>query len=67
MTTDEAKQAHIDGCTVIYNGGEYTIDHIKTFYSRKEKSWRNSLCLAPVNGANSVTVALMRDCELKGG
>lgn len=41
MTTDEAKQAHIDGRVIIYDGGEYTIDHIKTFYSKKEKTCNN--------------------------
>lgn len=67
MTTNEAKTACKDGGTVIYNGGEYTVDHIKTFYSKKERAFRNSLYLIPLNGANSITVARLRDCQLKGG
>jgi hypothetical protein len=65
MTTDEAKEACKSGQTVIFRGGEYAVAHINTWYDRHEGGWRNSLELVPRSGANSITVARMRDCEVK--
>lgn len=44
---------------------DYAVAHINTWYDRHEGGWRNSLELVPRNGANSITVARMRDCEVK--
>ena len=66
MTIDEAKEA-VKNCTPVwYNGEEYRVNGIISWYQRHgfDQGWRNTLDLIPVNGAKSCTQALMRDCSL---
>lgn len=67
MTIDEAKRACEEKRTVIYNGAEYCPLGIFSWPKDHgyELGWRNDLYLAPLNGANSSTQALVRDCNLK--
>ena len=68
MTTDEALKACEHDAIVIYNGAEWTVGHIVTYFEKGlNKGKRNALYLIPCNGSNSVTYARMRECSLKGG
>lgn len=64
MTVDEAKEVCRSGGRVKYGEGEYTVGYIMTFYDQKERGFRNSLYLIPCNGANSVTVARLKECDI---
>ena len=67
MTTEELNRALREDLTIFYNGAEYKLEYVKTWYERRgsNKGMRNTLHLIPCNGANSTTDALMRYCELK--
>lgn len=67
MTIDEAKDAVKDHRIVIHSGFEYYAVAIITWHKDhgQDYGWRNSLRLVPLNGADSVTEALARDCSLK--
>ncbi len=67
MNTEDLNLAFKEDATILYNGAEYKLDHVKTWYQRRglDKGVRNTLVLIPCNGSNSTTKALMRLCELK--
>ena len=59
MTNEEAKQALLSHETVGYSGGKYILSAI--VYKCIDGRIATSAELIPINGANSLTVAKIRD------